>query len=166
MSNLSSFKKILEDKAIFMRQIRPHSDWKYGGFEELVLDCGIELKANPLPKGIKPGTPKLCYWNCQQLIFKNKELIYAEGYALDKEISFPISHAWLMTKNKEVIDPTWRDSNSDYFGVPLATQWVKSILNSRTKNGEIKDLSIFDGNYLEGYSFLKEGLPAEALVRF
>lgn len=166
MSNPSELKTFLEQRAALMRKIHPNLELKYGGFEELVLEYGIEMESSPLPKGMKPGLPKACYWNCQQLMYKRKNLIYVEGYALDMDISFPLSHAWLMTKDKKVIDPTWRNSNIYYLGVPLSTEWVKTILKSRMRNGEITNLSIFEGNYLEGHSLLKQGLPAEALAYF
>ncbi len=161
MSNLSPLKTLLEEKAALMRQINPNRDWKYGGFEELVLDCGLEMEAIPLPKAIKLGLPKSCYWNCQKLISKRKDLFYVEGYVLDREISFPIAHAWLTTKNKEVIDPTLREPGIYYFGIPFSTQWIKNLIKSRKNRNNI---SVFEGNYIEDYSLLVQGLPAEALV--
>lgn len=161
MLNSSSLRTFLEERATLVRQLYPDRDWKYAGFEELVLNCGIEMEANPLPKNINFGLSQACYWNCQQLAFKRKSLIYVEGYALDPEISFPIAHAWLITKDKKVIDPTWKTSNSYYLGIPFSTQWVKNILKSRPKNKT--DISIIEGNYLEGFSLLKDGIPTEAL---
>ena len=159
--SLSFLKLFLEDQATLMRKIHSKPDWKYGGFEELVLDCGLEMEAGPLPKGIKLGLPKSCYWNCQKLISKRKNLFYVEGYVLNREISFPIAHAWLTTKNKEVIDPTLREPGIYYFGIPFSTQWIKNLIKSRKKRNNI---SIFEGNYIEKYSLLVQGLPAEALA--
>jgi hypothetical protein len=58
------------------------------------------------------------------------------------------------------IDPTW-DSLGCYFGVPLATAWVQSVLESRNP---LDNLSIFDGNYIERFSLLKDGLPVDAFA--
>ena len=101
-----------------------------------------------------------CQWNCQQLAFADTRLTYAEGYALHADVGFPISHAWLLTPDGYAIDPTW-DSPGCYFGVPLATAWVESVLESRNP---LDNLSIFDGNYIERFSLLKDGLPVDAFA--
>ena len=80
--SLSSLKLFLEAQATFIRKFHSKPDWKYGGFEELVMDCGSLMEAKPLPKNIKHGSPKQCYWNCQKLVFKRKNLTYVEGYAI------------------------------------------------------------------------------------
>ena len=101
-----------------------------------------------------------CQWNCQQLAFADSSLTYVEGYALHADVGFPISHAWLLAPDGYAIDPTW-DSVGCYFGVPLSTTWVQSVLAARNR---MDNLSIFDGNYIEKFSLLKEGLPMNALA--
>lgn len=134
--------------------------WKYQRYEELVLDYGFIMEPQPLPKTIDPGAPQFSYWNCQQLVLASDSLTYAEGYALHADVGFPISHAWLLTPDGHAIDPTW-DSPGCYFGVPLATAWVESVLDARNR---IDNLSIFDGNYIERFSLLKDGLPVDAFA--
>lgn len=134
--------------------------WKYQRYEELVLDYGFIMEPQPLPEMMEPGIPQFSYWNCQQLVLASDSLTYAEGYALHADVGFPIAHAWLLTPDGCVIDPTW-DSPGCYFGVPLSTKWVKSVLGTRNS---IDNLSIFDGNYIEKFSLLKDGLPVDAFA--
>jgi hypothetical protein len=134
--------------------------WKYQRYEELVLDCGFIMEPQPLPERMEAGIPQFCYWNCQQLVLASDSLTYAEGYALHADVGFPISHAWLLTPDGYAIDPTW-DSVGCYFGVPLSTTWVESVLATRN---HLDNLSIFDGNYIEKFSLLKEGLPSSAFA--
>lgn len=159
---LSKLRQLLQERATLARNIRPNLDWKYAGFEELVLACGRAMEVKPLPKGIKQGTPKRCYFNSQQLAFKKKDLVYVEGYVLDSDISFPIAHAWVLTPEGHGIDPTWKTPGIAYIGIPFCTQWLKFVLASRQQKGRDDDLSIFESNYLEEYSLLKQGLPTEA----
>lgn len=160
--SLSSLKFFLEAQATIIRKIHSKPDWKYEAFEELVLDCGILMKAKPLPRNIKHGSPKQCYWNCQELVFKRKNLTYVEGYAIAPQVPIPVSHAWLLTPEAYVIDPTWNPPGVVYLGIPLSTNWVKSFLKSREQTTNTQNLSIFEGNYLEEYSLLKNGLPPNA----
>jgi hypothetical protein len=136
------------------------ANWNYQRYEELVLDCGFIMEPQPLPETIEPGIPQFSYWNCQQLVLASDSLTYAEGYALHADVGFPISHAWLLTPDGHAIDPTW-DSLGCYFGVPLSTAWVQSVLESRNP---LDNLSIFDGNYIERFSLLKDGLPVDAFA--
>lgn len=162
---LYQLKQYLQDRADLIRKLYSKPDSKYAGFEELVLDCGTAMTANPMPATIKQGLPKSCYWNSQQLAFKRKSLTYVEGYALAEDISFPIAHAWLLTPEGYAIDPTWETPGICYLGVPFSTEWVKSVLKARKKRGRGDDLSIFECNYLEEYSLLKQGLPTEAYFK-
>src|SRR3569832_1414902 len=107
MQLLDELRQYLQNQAALMKQLRPQPDWKYNGFEELVLDCGTTVEAKPLPKNIKRGLPKSCYWNSQQLAFKRKSLTYVEGYALAEDVPMAVAHAWLLTPEGYAIDPTW-----------------------------------------------------------
>ena len=161
MSKEQELKKYLYQNAGLMKNIHKNPDWNYRSFQELILDCGLAMKGKPRSSDIDLGRPKSCYYNCQQLIFTHEELIYVEGYAIAQDVSLPLSHAWLMDRDGHAIDPTWETPGAAYFGVPLATAWVESFLCLRVRRD---DLSIFDGNHLEDYSLLKQGLPAEATV--
>ena len=149
-------------QAVVAAMETPHdrAHWKYQRYEELVLDYGFIMESQSLPETMELGIPQFSYWNCQQLVLADTSLTYAEGYALHADVGFPISHAWLLTPDGYAIDPTW-DSPGCYFGVPLSTAWVESVLATRNR---MDNLSIFDGNYIERFSLLKEGLPINAFA--
>lgn len=153
-------KRYLESVVAAMEVPPARAHWKYQRYEELVLDCGFIMEPQALPEMMEPSIPQFCYWNCQQLALANSNLTYAEGYALHADVGFPISHAWLLTPDGYAIDPTW-DSPGCYFGVPLSTTWVQSLLATRNR---MDDINIFEGNYIEEFSLLKEGLPSDAFA--
>lgn len=64
-----------------------------------------------------------CYKNAFDLAQERQELAYCEGYALSAGL-FPMHHAWCVTAEGVVVDPTWDASTSDYYGVPLNTGFV------------------------------------------
>lgn len=159
-SAVLDLKRMLQERADLMKTIHSkNAEWKYRGFEELVLDCGREMKPIPVPKYIQCGVPKQCYFNCIELIKEHQDLTYVEGYALDADISFPVAHAWLMNPQEQAIDPTWKSAGLCYIGVPFPTQWVLDFLEDRKQRGRTDYLSLFESNYLEEFSFLKQGVP-------
>lgn len=168
MPSINQLKEMLAEQVKLMRKIHPHPDWKYGGFEELVLDCGTEFTTFS-SLDIKRGIPKSCYWNCQQLLKEYSDLIYCEGYALSPGsgyLSIPLKHAWLTNEQKEIIEPTWGADDSVYLGITFSNQWLTSLLNERSAMGREDEISVFEGNYLEEYSFLKQGLPLDSYFKF
>lgn len=162
MKTIDRLKSFLEKQVEFNAKIRPNLDWKYNGFEELILDCGIEMKYASLPKNISRGLPKNCYYNCFEILKDNLDLTYCEGYALDPNLALPLIHAWLIDRKGKVIDPTWNDCNAVYLGVPFNTKWFINLLRSRNRDD---CLAVFESNYLEDFSLLKEGLPDKAIAR-
>jgi len=163
-TDIEQFKGYLQDLAAVMKKVPGRTDWKYRGFEELVLECGRVMEPKPLPKNIKQGQPKGCYANCQRLVLKNRSLTYVEGYAMAADVSIPLQHAWLLDADGYVIDPTWETSGCCYLGIAFRRAWVKSIWNSRKQKGRTDELSILQGNYLEFFSIFKQGLPADAIA--
>jgi len=163
-TDIEEFKRYLQDLATVMKKVPGRTDWKYRGFEELVLECGRVMEPKPLPKNVKQGQPRVCYANCQRLVLKNRSLTYVEGYAMAQGVSIPLQHAWLVDANGYVIDPTWETPGCCYLGIAFRTAWVKSIWNSRKQKGRTDELSILQGNYLEDFSIFKQGFPADALA--
>ncbi len=161
MKTIDRLKSFLEKQAQLMRKIHPQPDWKYGGFEELILDCGIEMEYSPLPEYIERGIPKNCYYNCLELLRKHRDLTYCEGYAFTEDLPLPLFHAWLVNSKGEVIDPTWKTGDA-YLGVRFNTKWFIDLLVSRNRED---CLAVFESNYMEQYSLLKEGLPEKAIAK-
>ena len=134
---------------------------KYWRFEQLVLDCGRKMDPDE-NNSIERGLPKSCYWNCQQLVIKQPELIYCEGYAISQNVGFPFPHGWLLNSEGKLLEPTWESPGEAYWGVAFDWEWVQALLKRRSQQGRDNDLSVFECNYLEEYSLLKEGLPPDA----
>ena len=70
---MQQFKGYLQDLAALMKTVGTRTDWKYRGFEQLVLECGTIMQPKPLPKTIKMGQPRICYANCQQLVLEKPQ---------------------------------------------------------------------------------------------
>ena len=84
----------------------------------------------------KRGQVKACYMNAFHLADRNHDLTYVEGKCHIGIL--PIDHAWVVTKDGRVIDPTLRDSSSSkitpcgYFGIPFKTEYIQKVaLRSR-----------------------------------
>jgi hypothetical protein len=95
----------------------------YSCFEDFVLKNGMEFtKKGRLPKGERKGIQKQCYANSTRLVMRHPNLTYVEGYAAG---IIPVMHAWCVTKDGKVIDPTWKDSSKcNYFGVPFKRKYL------------------------------------------
>lgn len=98
----------------------------------------------PVPfKAVK----KQCHANAQTLLMTLEHMeparyTYVEGYACSGSLSFPfpIHHAWLVTEDETVIDPTWDNpENSTYFGVPFATDYVNETISETLRIGSLID---------------------------
>jgi len=85
---------------------------------EFVLEHGEGFEtARPAEK---LGTPKECFANAARRIIRNgEELIYAEGFVVHEEFAFPLLHAWLVDKNRTVVETTLGSdlTKMHYFGV-------------------------------------------------
>ena len=71
--------------------------------------------------------PKMCYWNCIYVASKEKDLTYYEGYAA---AFIPMNHAWLVTKDGRVVEPTLVTLTKvppiiEYFGMPIPIELAK-----------------------------------------
>ena len=111
-------------------------DWKYQMIEEFVLSEGQNFKPATLPEGVERGTIKECFCNALLLVLdSDDDLIYCEGYADGSVI--PVHHAWCVTRDGVVIDPTWRNLGAEYVGVPFKVEWVREAVFKRGSYGII-----------------------------
>jgi hypothetical protein len=72
--------------------------------------------------------PRHCYYNAWQLaLHEPRKYTYVEGYAHMGVM--PVSHAWVVDSEGNVLDPTWQDlaERSDYFGVPFKIQFLNRM---------------------------------------
>jgi hypothetical protein len=115
-----------------------------GSLKDYVAAYGEEFTAAPLPVDVRPGKPKECFKNASLLVLERPDLTYVEGFATHYGLS--ILHAWAVTADGTVIDPTWKHpEKSRYFGVQydrekylkhLWTAKVYGVLGSSFKNSE------------------------------
>jgi len=120
----------LEMLCLVQRQCgtRGRGDWKYLCMEEFVLKEGQMFNniLTELPDDISRGTPKMCFQNCMHVIAWPNDVsnyFYCEGYALGSVL--PMLHAWLVTPEGKVVDPTWPEPGAEYFGVVFKGSWAR-----------------------------------------
>jgi hypothetical protein len=161
--HLESLLSNLEQCADIFDRLYNRDELKYCSTQRLVLDLGIHFE--PKIDSPFPGKRKECYKNCFHVILSDltndSNLYYCEGFAA-YEGTIPIAtHAWLINDRGEVIDPTWRDSqsfiNPVYFGVVFNWKFVKAVAS------KTKVYGILDNDRAIEYEFKRLGLPSDAL---
>ncbi|MGX1810885.1 hypothetical protein ACWIGI_34635 [Nocardia sp. NPDC055321] len=131
-------------------------EWVYRSSYHLLLDLGRFFVSGPRPPGIAKMPDRLCYENAAATARAHHGLLYTEGLATPSVASaLPLEHAWCVTPDGSVIDPTWESAGAVYFGVALADSTMVP-----TGGGGL--LSDFD----RCLPLLRDGLPAAALATF
>lgn len=105
----------------------------YVNLTDFVLQHGRQFTPTKrLPKGIRCGKLKTCYTTAGRIAIDRDDLIYCEGFACGV---IPVMHAWLVDKEGNVIDPTWRQTvdgvdyrGVEYFGVPISHEYFTEHL--------------------------------------
>lgn len=111
--------------------------------EGYVLEHGERFTPQPLPKGIKRGTIKECFRNAALLAMDSDEYTYVEGIAHMGII--PMHHAWVVDKQGNVIDNTWRTPGLSYLGVKFPKKELMRRLAKQKTFGMLGyDSSIFN----------------------
>lgn len=121
---------------------------KYFCLEDFVLKNGLQFnKIIAFPPDLKRGRIGSCHQNAYNIASNNsKEYFYCEGYATTN--NFVCLHAWVVNKELEVIDPTWKDG-INYYGIIFRFPYVADSMTKARKF-----ISIID-NYENNYSLLK-----------
>lgn len=94
--------------------------------QEFVLEYGWWYEPVEFPKHLVRGTPDQCHTNAVNLALDNDSWIYCEGYALFKETSLPVVHAWVADGSGNAIDNTWPQPGVAYAGVPFKSLFVNT----------------------------------------
>jgi hypothetical protein len=133
MSDVENYLEMLCEthRQCYARGSQGRSDWEYLCMEEFVLKEGQMFNniLTELPDDVPKGPPKMCFQNCMLAISWPSSLseasnyFYCEGYALGSVL--PMLHAWLVTPEGKVVDPTWPEPGSEYFGVAFKGGWAK-----------------------------------------
>ena len=124
----------------------PLRTWPYSSGEDFIAKEGIAFRPAPLPKDIEIGESQGCFWNAWELaVERSDELSYVEGYAAHSELAesavfHPTHHAWCVTRDGIVVDPT-QDGRGElwvgnaYLGVAFDLSYVMRILFDLNKTG-------------------------------
>ena len=97
------------------------------------------------PEWVESGQAKQCFVNSFEAVLANPHrLVYCEGMALPEGADVPYEHAWVITKDEVVIDPTWHDLHPDrkveYWGIPFKWEFVlQTVIRSRPTYGIVQN---------------------------
>lgn len=103
--------------------------------EEFLLRFGRVWPANAQSFTGARMTPRQCYGNAANMALHIPALTYVEGYCHNGLI--PFMHAWVVTREGFVIDPTLREKGEPedfaYLGVPFRRDYLqRTLLRKKT----------------------------------
>lgn len=159
-----SVEEQIDALALAFKTAQKRADLKYCSLYDLIRQLGYKMDKIYAGEVVK-GAPKSCYYNCFMRCLESKELTYCEGYAIPKSVGLAVSHAWLIDKDKEVQEVTWDEPGVDYYGLAFDTKFIKQLFFNRKDPDKLIIGSVLEDNYLEKWSFLKEGLPKDAYIK-
>lgn len=99
---------------------------------KIIRDHGVDCSGMERQK-TKKMTAKQCFANAAHLAIE-KGYTYVEGYATTHKINFPLEHAWCVTKDGKLVDPTWEDG-AEYFGVPFKMDYLLEVMHETGQYG-------------------------------
>ncbi|MFE2912448.1 hypothetical protein ACFXI0_07825 [Kitasatospora indigofera] len=100
---------------------RPTRTWTHRTVQSLLLAEGRWFTPAGLPSQITPLPERDCFANAALTERTHPGLLYAEGFAMPASVPFPVAHAWCVTPDGRVVDPTWTDfAGAAYIGLPIA----------------------------------------------
>lgn len=91
---------------------------------QVVLRHGRSYVTQPLPPGFAGGELGTCHADAIQLAVRSG-LTYVEGFALIGPGRFALLHGWCADDRGRVIDRTWKDRGTAYFGVPIQSDYLR-----------------------------------------
>ena len=117
-----------------------------------------EVRGNPLPPTINPGTPKECFSNAGQHALFSEDLTYCEGFAMRSDLAIPIHHAWVVDSEGRVIDTTWNDpQNCTYLGVEFSTKFLSKWVFKNKYWGLLASSWSINHAVMKDFELLKSG---------
>jgi hypothetical protein len=125
-SGLSDVQKaVIEYIAINDAMYRASTAPEAGNVYGKLLKEGTWSNPQKKPRKYPFGEIKQCYRNAFWLARDNADLTYCEGIAFMGII--PVAHAWVIDKDNNVIDTTWRMTHREvtnlaYFGIVIPTE--------------------------------------------
>jgi hypothetical protein len=114
------------------------------GIGKIILELGRSYRRDDtlLSRNLRTLSreKKMCYRNSAEIALQRPDLTYVEGYAFaDIPLPFPVAHAWLVTDDGLVVDPTW-DAGFEYFGIPFTIDKLTQYLLLTEEYGFLQSL--------------------------
>lgn len=111
------------DFVALLAALQPAPDGhRFGSIADLVLRYGRIWPDRADPATVPDMARGQCFANAGILAVERPDLTYVEGWAGSL---IPTEHAWLVTADGAVVDPTWGHSpDAVYLGVPLTRHCV------------------------------------------
>ena len=98
-----------------------------------VLQHGTPYRKQPLPKGFKRGTPRMCYRNSARLALR-RGLIYVEGFAKFLNIDHATGHAWCVEPGSDLVIDVTNDGFTEYYGIAFRTDFLREYMKQYPDN--------------------------------
>lgn len=133
-----------------LAQIHARQEYKLNP-QQWLMDHGHDFTYAALPKGVRRGPMKHCFWNAYETAKRGKgRFVYCEGMAVGYLL--PVEHAWCIDRETGlVVDLTWLQG-ADYVGVPVRLKYVLRCL-------DIEQPVVM--NWLEDYPIISGAVPVE-----
>jgi len=101
------------------------------GFHYFCLEDFVLQHGRPFPE-LSPNAERYvrrpmkgCFDNTFKMVSRSRgKLRYVEGFASGV---LPVHHAWAIDEHDRVIDRTWYEAGSAYFGIIVPIEYVRSI---------------------------------------
>jgi hypothetical protein len=131
---MSYMREHFETIETLFRLSRPSGNNVYSRF---MLTHGRDYQIGPDTYKGRRGARKQCFMNAAKLALRNSKLTYVEGKVAC--YGLPIDHAWCVTDDGFVVDPTVRNGDdghiSDYFGVPFHVSYLAAAIRENNSYG-------------------------------
>lgn len=123
-------------------EIRSKCSPNFVSGEQLLLTHGQGYEGRARPKGQRKLQDKMCYMNSQRALildgYDQQGFTYCEGMAMRKSMGIPCTHAWLVDKNRNVLDLTWSDpKDALYWGIEFEMRIVQEHMHSERVWGSL-----------------------------
>lgn len=121
VTTITTLEEHLSTYAKFVDEVRKRPEgFGYSCAEGYVLENGRAWEPQELPAEFQAlrGQQKECFKNAADPVFNFDERVrYVEGFAMAEGLPLAIHHAWLVDEHDRVLEVTWPEAGTEYFGV-------------------------------------------------
>lgn len=100
-----------------------------GNLADMCLSKGTPWSQGSVLRDGVPGPARECFRNAGLLALEDASLTYVEGFACTAAVGIAMHHAWVVTADGKVLDPTWQEGSS-YCGIGVRTDIFSRLLSS------------------------------------